>query len=45
MAKQAQNKHTTGLNREQRTRRWQRAAFVAMAVILILSWVISLVHF
>ena len=45
MAKQAQNKqHSTGLNREQRSRRWQRIAFVAMAVILILSWVISLLH-
>ena len=44
MAKQTQNKHSTGLNREQRNRRWQRAAFVAMAVILILSWVISLLH-
>jgi hypothetical protein len=45
MAKQAQNKqYTTGLNHDQRRLRWQRAAFVAMAVILILSWVISLLH-
>jgi hypothetical protein len=44
MAKQAQTKHSTGLNREQRRLRWQRYAFVAMAVILILSWVISLLH-
>ena len=45
MAKQAQTKHSTGLSRDQRLLRWQRAAFVAMAVILILSWVISLLHF
>jgi hypothetical protein len=45
MAKQTQIKPSNRLNREQRRLRWQRAAFVAMAVILILSWVISLLHF
>jgi hypothetical protein len=44
MAKQAQTKRSTGLSRDQRRMRWQRYAFVAMAVILILSWVISLLH-
>jgi predicted nucleic acid-binding Zn ribbon protein len=44
MPKQAQSKHSTGINRDQRRMRWQRMIFVAMAVILILSWVISLLH-
>jgi predicted nucleic acid-binding Zn ribbon protein len=44
MAKQAQSKHSTGINRDQRRLRWQRMIFVAMAIILILSWVISLLH-
>ncbi len=44
MAKQAQIKRTSGLNRsEQRRLRWQRLVFIAMAVILILTWVISLI--
>jgi hypothetical protein len=42
MAKQAQSKQSTGLNRDQRRMRWQKMVFSAMAVILILSWIISL---
>jgi predicted nucleic acid-binding Zn ribbon protein len=42
MAKQAQVKHSTRLNRDQRRMRWQKLIFSAMAIILILSWVISL---
>jgi hypothetical protein len=42
MAKQAQSKQPTGLNRDQRRMNWQKAVFTAMAVILILSWIISL---
>ena len=42
MAKQAQNKHSTGLNHDQRRMRWQKLVFSAMAIILILSWIISL---
>jgi hypothetical protein len=44
MAKQVQNKHSSGVNREQRRLRWQRIGFVAMALILIFSWVASLLH-
>jgi predicted nucleic acid-binding Zn ribbon protein len=44
MAKQAQNKRPSGINRDQRRLRWQRMAFVAIAVIMILTFVISLLH-
>ena len=42
MTKQAQSKHTTGPNRDQRRMRWQKLVFSAMAIILILTWIISL---
>ena len=42
MAKQAQNKRTVGMNRDQKRMRWQKMVFAAMAVVLILSWIISL---
>jgi len=42
MAKQAQSKRSTGMNHEQRRMRWQKLVFSAMAIILILSWIISL---
>jgi hypothetical protein len=42
MAKQAQTKHTPRINHDQRRLRWQKIIFSAMAVMLILSWIISL---
>ena len=42
MAKQVQTKHSTGINRDQRRMRWQKLVFGAMAIILILTWIVSL---
>ncbi len=43
MAKQNTPRRSAGMSYEQRRLRWQRIFFVVLAVVLIISWIASLI--
>jgi hypothetical protein len=43
MAKPTSERRNSGSNYQNRQKRWQRILFVVLAIIIILSWIVSLV--